>query len=87
MTSPLMPPSSGWRVTGQGAPTSDVDSTGTVTRGVTVYFQTGNGVNSSVFVPETNYTPDLVRAQIAQKAAALDTVGSLSDDGNGNPVT
>lgn len=74
---PQSQPNSGWVVTGQSESTIINDSNNVVS-GVTVYFRTGNGTAGSVFVPQNLYTPDNVRAMIAQKAAQLDAVDRLS---------
>lgn len=78
MTMPAAAASSGWTVTGQQE-TTKPDTAGNFTQGVTVYFTTGAGVQSSVFVPNLQYTQDNVRAAIAARAAQVDAVQALSE--------
>lgn len=78
MTTPPNPAAGTWKVTSQGAPTTKVDSAGNVTEGITVYFTTGLGTASSVFVPEAVYSTDNVRAMAGAKAAQLDEVSQLA---------
>ena len=66
----------GWQVTGQ-SPTTVPSPSGTVERGMNVTFRTSTGVLSTVFVPDSMYTPDNVKNIIAQKAAVLDQVSGL----------
>lgn len=69
--------SSGWQVTSQ-VETSQVNGAGQVVNGVQVGFVTGHGVHGSVFVPLDTYRPDVVRAQVAARAADLDAVAAMS---------
>lgn len=81
MTTPPAPTSSGWAVTGQ-TETTRVDDAGQTVRGVVVYFRTGAGQTSSVFVPGNLY-PDQVQAMVAAKAAQVDAVANLSAPATG----
>lgn len=74
-------PSNGvtWRVDSQVQRTR-VNALGGVEDGYDIAFTTGAGHNGSVFVPESRYTPANVRAAIAEKAALMDQVGSMTHD-------
>ncbi len=72
-------PSLTWTVTNQ-APATRPDRTGRIVPGMDVYFTTGSGASSSVFVPDSMYTPDQVKNLIAVKAAAIEGVSNLSSD-------
>lgn len=69
--------SSGWSVTGQNE-ASEVNGAGQLLKGVRIYFRTGGGVDSSVFVPESQYNAAAVRAAIAARAAVVDEIASLA---------
>ena len=71
------PAPGGWKVVGQ-SPRIQPDSTGRYVPGVEVQFVTGNGVSSSVWVPNTAYSVELVRELIASKVKSLDAVSGLS---------
>lgn len=77
MTQPSGAPA--WRVTGQQA-TSRASDDGQLQDGVTVFFTTGNGQRSSVFVPNSLYQPDNVRAAIATRAALVDQVAGMTSE-------
>lgn len=64
------------RVTGQ-MPTTALAG-GRFTKGVEVQFVTAAGNTGSVFIPDDQYTPDVVRAAIADKAAVMDAVGAIT---------
>lgn len=66
-----------WTVTTQ-APATRPDRTGRIVPGMDVYFTTGSGASSSVFVPDSMYTPDQVKVLIAAKAAAIEGVANLN---------
>lgn len=73
---PPSAPVTGWRVTDQ-VPTTEQTPSGRAERGMRVSFMTGKGVSGSVFIPESQYTPDNVRAAIAAQAALIDQVHAL----------
>jgi hypothetical protein len=66
-------PVTGWTVESQ-METVGLDPTGRAVEGVKVFFVTGPGVRASVFVPKDKYTPDNVRAAIADYAGRLTQV-------------
>lgn len=70
-------PVSGWTVTSQQE-TFEQSPAGQIVRGRRVYFQLASGPTGSVFVPDAQYTPDNVRAAVAQAAAVLAQVQGLS---------
>ena len=70
----------GWRVTGQ-SPANRRLPNGQFTDGMVVQFTTGSGVHSTVFVPESMYTPDNVRTAITAKARTIDAVAALGESG------
>ena len=70
-------PTTGWNVDYQQE-TVGLDASGRTVPGVKVGFITGKGVRSSVFIPQTLYTPTNVRAQIAAMAAQVDEVQGMS---------
>lgn len=70
-------PVTGWTVTSQ-TPTVQADSTGRIVRGVEIYFTLPSGTSGSVFVAQSQYTPDNVRAAIAHQAYLMDQVDKLS---------
>jgi hypothetical protein len=51
--------------------------TGAFTAGVVITFRTAGGHTGSVFVPDNQYTLDVVRAAVALRAASMDAVGAL----------
>lgn len=68
----------GWNVTDQQEG-MDLSSSGTVVRGMRIYFATTNGHKSSIFVPAAQYmNTDYVREQLAIAAAAVAAVGNLT---------
>lgn len=70
-----------WRVIGQLETTGPLP-TGSFGAGRRVTFELDNGTVASVFIPEAAYTNvDQVRAQIAQAAARVATVGKLTSEG------
>lgn len=52
---------------------------GIYTTGVVVRFRTGSGAIGSVFVPDRDYTPSRVRDLVAQRAAAIEAVATLTE--------
>lgn len=75
------PPASTWDVTSQPEWTELTPGSGPVA-GWRVMFTTGMGHTGTVFVPNAQYTPDNVRRMIAEKAATMDQIGSLSSSGS-----
>lgn len=63
-------------VTGQ-MPTTQLAG-GRFVKGVEVSFVTAKGNTGSVFLPDDQYTPDAVRAAIAERAALMDAVSGLT---------
>lgn len=70
----------GWTVTST-SPNTNVDTAGRVVKGYTVAFQTGLGHQGTVFVPESQFSPDIVRGMVKAQAAIVDEINTLSDDG------
>jgi hypothetical protein len=73
---PPSAPATGWEITDQVQAT-DVDAKGVPARGMRVYFRTGKGVTSNVFVPDSRYSVENVQAAVASKAAEIDQVHGL----------
>lgn len=65
-----------WTVTSQ-VPTTAADAQGTYVPGFRVQFRTAAGLTGSVFVPETDYAVETVRAAINARAALLSGVAAL----------
>lgn len=72
-----MTPPVAWQVTSQGEST-EIQPNGQAVRGYRVYFTTGGGQSGSVWIPESSYTAERVRALVAQAAANAEAIGSLS---------
>lgn len=72
------PQTSGWTVT-SSTPATNIDSSGRVIKGYQVTFTTGLGHNGTVFVPESQYQPDMVRAAIKAQAVIVDQINTLSE--------
>ena len=70
-------PTTGWRVEAQD-PSTEIDASGRVQRGVRVSFVTGTGQRGSVFVADAQYNPTNVRAVVAAAASAMDEVAGLT---------
>jgi hypothetical protein len=51
---------------------------GRFVRGVEVSFISGGGHSGSVFVPEDQFTPEGVSKAVAEKAALMDQIGTLT---------
>lgn len=80
MSSPRSNPSvalSGWTVDSQQEATQ-VTADGRVIDGMTIFAHTGNGTRFTVFVPHESYGADQVRAVVAARAAALDSVHGMT---------
>lgn len=75
-----VPAATTWQVTSQVEGSQILPGMG-VTRGVTVYFTTGQGNAGSVFVPLASYETAKVRALVAARAAQVDEIGNLSSGG------
>ena len=73
----MAPTGSGWSVTSQR---EDIQlaPNGQVANGVVVTFTTASGIQGSVFVPNVDYTPDRVRAMIAERVARMEAVHKLT---------
>lgn len=70
-------PSTSWQVTGQQE-AQEFNAQHQLVSGVRILFTTGLGHSGTVFVPMAQYNPDYVRGVVAQAAALMDQVGSLS---------
>ncbi len=70
-------PQGAWQVLAQEE-TFDRAPGGQVVPGVKVSFVTAGGVHASIFVPNSLYSPDNVRAAVAARAHQLDTVQGMS---------
>ena len=77
MSTPAGTASSSWKVTGQNQVTEIQPGAGPV-QGVRVYYSTGTGQSGSVFVPAAKYNPEGVAAAVAEAAATMDAIGSLT---------
>lgn len=71
-----MTPGGGWEVTGQVEGVKP-DNTGKFVAGVTVSFHTNTGQTGSVFIPDTQYTPENVKRLVAAKADMMTAVAGL----------
>jgi hypothetical protein len=69
---------SGWTVT-SSSPNTNVDTSGRVIKGYTVSFRTGAGHDGTVFVPESQYQPSIVRTMVRTQAAIVDEIAALSE--------
>lgn len=72
---PSAPPPA-WRVTSQLHTTRATEG-GRFQTGWVVSFRTAAGHDGEVFVPDAQYTPDYVRAQISAYQPVIDSVGTL----------
>jgi hypothetical protein len=66
-----------WQVISQ-TETSRLDASGRVQTGVLVRFRTINGLEGSVFVPDSAYNPVMVRTLIEEKLQSMLAVQNLS---------
>lgn len=66
-----------WSVTAQQQQTAQ-DSTGNYVAGVKVTFVTGSGLSGSVFVPESQYNAETVRAMVAARVEAMAAIAALN---------
>ena len=65
-----------WSVTSQQEVTR-ADPTGRFVPGVLVGFRTTAGVDGTVFVPDSQFTPETVRAMVQARVQRLSAVGAL----------
>lgn len=79
---PTRGPQVTWSIVSQ-AETYGQDAAGNYVEGMKVSFQTPSGVQSSVFVPKARYTPDNVRAAIAQAVATIEAVHASTSNAQG----
>ena len=68
-----------WKVTAQQTATGQ-DSNGSFVRGRNITYQLADGTSGSVFVPNSNYTPDAVKAAIAADAEKVQAVAQLTSE-------
>ena len=66
----------GWTIIGQ-AETFQTDDAGAFVPGVTVTFQLPGGQAGSVFVPNSKYTVEGVKAAVTARASAMAAVSQL----------
>lgn len=77
MAAPAQPaPGTGWSITNQTATVGKVGDQ--VTNGWSISYLTGRGHEGKIFVPLTQYTPDVVRGLITTAATNADTIGALT---------
>lgn len=72
-----MSTSPAWVVTTQSE-TMGIGPNGLAGPGVRVGFQLADGTAASVFVPDSQYTPDNVKALIAARAATVTAIKGLA---------
>ena len=73
----LNAPQSGWSIEYQQE-TVELGPDGRAVAGVKIGYVTGLGVHASVFVPKAKYTPENVKAAIADAAYRVDQVHKLT---------
>lgn len=66
------------KVTAVGLPGRGQDATGQWVSGRTVTYQTANNAYGSVFVPDTQFTPDAVAVMLKADAANLAAIANLT---------
>lgn len=66
-----------WAVTTQQE-TTRPDSTGRFVQGVLIGFQTSDGLTGTVFVPDTQYTPDYVKQVIQARVDVMSGIQGLN---------
>lgn len=66
-----------WAITGQLDGQLQVGTAGQVITGTVIYFQTGEGNQGSVFIPQTRYDAKEVRKVVQVKADVMDEVSAL----------
>lgn len=72
-----------WRVVGQREEYRP-GPTGAYVSGVVVQYQLPEGTTGSVFVPDSQYTPDVVRAMVDARAAVMAQIHVLEGDAFAN---
>lgn len=70
-----------WTVESQ-TPVTRAGRTGQIDEGYDVAFLTGEGHAGVVFLPNSQYTVDRVRAAVQAQADLLDAVGALTGNGS-----
>lgn len=70
-------PTSGWSIVGQ-TPKTGQNSQGIYVPGIQISFVTGSGQPGNVWVPDTDYNLDTVRALVMAKVATIDAIQGLS---------
>lgn len=68
-----------WKVTQQQT-ASGQDANGNFVRGRNITYQLADGTTGSVFVANSNYTPDSVKAAIAADAEKVAAVAQLTSE-------
>lgn len=68
-----------WKVTGQQT-ASGQDTNGSFVRGRNITYQLADGTTGSVFVPNSSYTPEAVKAAIAADADKVAAVSMLTSE-------
>lgn len=66
----------GWTITTQQETTAP-DQSGRYVPGVRIGFRTREGISGTVFVPDTQYTPENVRALVTARVVQMLLVGGL----------
>lgn len=79
--SQALPPKGGWRVVSQTPGARVIPGVAAPVSGYTVTFVTGTGATGNVFIGQSDYTPDNVKAAIAAQAATLDAIANLDHTG------
>jgi hypothetical protein len=69
-----------WTVTSMVTGQTVNDNAGNTVVGTYVYFTTGEGNQSSVFVADTQFNPANVARMVREAAITLDEVGRLSEN-------
>lgn len=55
-----------------------MNSAGQYVTGWLVTFRTRSGAEGNVHIPDSEYTPDIVRARVSEKAAQLNAISGMS---------
>ena len=66
-----------WRVIRQEADTFDFQHPGSSAIGTLVYFETGEGNDGSVFIPDNRLNTKVARQMLAAAAMLRDEIGAL----------
>lgn len=72
----------GWVITSQVSDQVQVTQAGQPVTGVMVYFATGEGNESSVFVPNASYNKATVRQMVHTQALLVDEIGRMTSGGD-----